>query len=107
LKSRTQLFACVIRQYGTGLYRSCVHLDEGGAHCLGAYQDEASAYETVARFLEGIRTLPHADALGGDQEYLDRVRELIAGGVGRQPPHASELPNAVSPLNHAGSLSPP
>jgi hypothetical protein len=101
VKSRTQLFTCVIRQYGTGLYRSCVHLDEAGAVCLGAYQDEASANETIARFLEGIQTLPHVDALGGDQEYLARVRELIAGGVSGQTPNMNELPNSASHINHA------
>ncbi len=49
---RNQLIACVIRQYGAGLYRAWVSLDRGHTVCLGAYQDEANATETINRFLE-------------------------------------------------------
>jgi len=49
---RNQLIACVIRQYGTGLYRAWVSLDKGHTVCLGAHQDEASATELINRFLE-------------------------------------------------------
>lgn len=82
MKSRTQLFTCVIRQYGTGLYRSCVHLDESGTICLGAYQDEASATRTIARFLEGIETLPQTDARNSEQMILERVREFLQDDLG-------------------------
>jgi hypothetical protein len=66
-----QLIACVIRQYDAGLYRAWVSLDKGHIVCLGAYQDEADATETIDRFLniyrEGrIKTpediLPHIDS---------------------------------------------
>lgn len=49
---RNRLIACVIRQYGTGLYRAWVSLDESQTVCLGAHQDEAYATEMINRFLE-------------------------------------------------------
>src|SRR5215510_15281184 len=49
---RNQLIACVIRQYGTGLYRAWVSLDKSHTVCLGAHQDEANATEMINRFLE-------------------------------------------------------
>ena len=52
---RNQLIACVIRQYGTGLYRAWVSLDRSNTICLGAHQDEASAAELINRFLESYQ----------------------------------------------------
>ena len=49
---RNQLIACVIRQYGAGPYLAWVSLDKGHMVCLGAYQDEADAVETIDRFLD-------------------------------------------------------
>ncbi len=49
---RNQIIACVVRQYGTGLYRTCVSLDKNNTICLSTHPDEASAYETINRFLE-------------------------------------------------------
>ena len=68
---RNQLVACVIRQYDAGLYRAWVSLEKGHMVCLGAYQDEADATETIDRFLDTyqdgkIKTpednLPHIDS---------------------------------------------
>ena len=52
MKNQHKPFACVIKQYGTGLYRACVSLSENNLVHLGTYQNEASAYETMNRFLE-------------------------------------------------------
>ena len=52
---RNQLIACVIRQYGAGPYRAWVSLDKGHMVCLGAYQDEMDATETVERYLDTYR----------------------------------------------------
>ena len=52
---RNQLIACVIRQYGTGLYQAWVSLDRSNTICLGAPQDEASATELINRFLESYQ----------------------------------------------------
>ncbi len=49
---RKQMIACVIRQYGTGLYRTCVSLDENSSICLSTHQDEKSAIESINRFLD-------------------------------------------------------
>src|SRR5262245_57362521 len=52
MSPRNQLIACVIGQYGTGLYRAWVSLDKSHTVCLGAHQDEADATEMINRFLE-------------------------------------------------------
>jgi hypothetical protein len=49
---RNRLMACVIKQYGTGIYRAWVSLDKGHTVCLGSHQDEADATETIDRFWE-------------------------------------------------------
>jgi hypothetical protein len=49
---RNKVIACVIRQYGTGLYRTCVSLDKNNTICLSTHPDETSATETINRFLE-------------------------------------------------------
>jgi hypothetical protein len=52
---RNQIIACVVKQYGTGLYQSCVSLGKGNVICLSTHKDEESAEETVNRFLEAQR----------------------------------------------------
>jgi len=54
-ESRQEMFACVIRQYGTGLYRSCVSMGEKETYCLGTHQDENTAMASVNRLLEARR----------------------------------------------------
>jgi len=87
---RNQLVACVIRQYGAGLYRAWVSLDKGHMVCLGAYQDEADATETIDRFLDTyqdgrIKTpediLPHIDS-SRDQDLIAHVL-VIGESVGQ------------------------
>ena len=59
-----QIFACIIRQYGTGLYRTCVSLAQNHSICLSTHSDEKSAIETIDQFRQfcesqkqdGIRT---------------------------------------------------
>lgn len=48
--TQNQVIACVVRQYGTGLYRSCVSLNKGSTICLSTHDDEQSANETINRF---------------------------------------------------------
>jgi len=52
---RNPILACVIKQYGTGLYRACVSFNKGHTVFLSAHQDEESANETVNRFQEACR----------------------------------------------------
>jgi hypothetical protein len=52
---RNPILACVIKQYGTGLYRACVSLNKGHTVFLSAHQDEESADETIHRFQEACR----------------------------------------------------
>ena len=49
---RTQVVAVVIKQYGSGLYRTCISLDKNNITCLGTHQDETSATEAINRFWE-------------------------------------------------------
>ncbi len=48
--TRNQIIACVVKQYGTGLYRSCVSLDKDNVICLSTHDDEQSANETINQF---------------------------------------------------------
>jgi hypothetical protein len=52
MPARNQLIACVIRQYGAGMYRAWVSLEKGHMICLGEYQDEADATVTIDRFMD-------------------------------------------------------
>ncbi len=52
---RNPILACVIKQYGTGLYRTCVSFDKGHAAFLSAHPDEESATETISRFEEACQ----------------------------------------------------
>ena len=50
-----RFLACIIKQYGTGLYRACVSLEKNKTICLSTHEDEASAAETIERFLGAYR----------------------------------------------------
>ncbi|HKQ77613.1 MAG TPA: hypothetical protein VJ810_28215 [Blastocatellia bacterium] len=52
---RNPILACVIRQYGTGIYRACVSFNKGHTVFLSSHQDEESANETINRFQEACR----------------------------------------------------
>lgn len=47
---RNQVIAVVIKQYGTGLYRTCVSLDKDNVTFLSTHKDERSANETISKF---------------------------------------------------------
>ena len=53
--TRNQIIACVVRQYGTGLYRSCVSFNKDNTVCLNTHDDEQSATETINRFWEACK----------------------------------------------------
>jgi hypothetical protein len=55
MEPRNQLIACVIKQYGTGLYQAWVSLDKGHTACLGSHNDEVGASETIDHFLDVYR----------------------------------------------------
>src|SRR5262245_42577438 len=91
MEPRNQLIACVIKQYGTGLYQAWVSLDKGHTACLGSHHDEAVATETINRFLdvyqEGqIKThkdiLTHIDS--SSAQDLKAPLLMIGQGVGHQ-----------------------
>jgi hypothetical protein len=47
---RNQVIAVVIKQYGTGLYRTCVSLNRDDVTFLSTHKDEWSANETIGLF---------------------------------------------------------
>lgn len=55
MKNQRKFFVCVIRQYGAGLYRTCVRVEEGQMSTLGSYASETAANEAMNRFLEAER----------------------------------------------------
>jgi hypothetical protein len=70
---REELISCIIRQYGTGLYRTCVSLDSNSTICLSTHQDEASATETINRFLETYQK-GQIKALEDILVFIDSIR---------------------------------
>jgi hypothetical protein len=78
---RKQIVACVIRQYGTGLFRTCVSMDKNNTICLSTHPDEPSATETINRFLETyqqgrIKTLEDVLAFVDSLRAKDQVNTL-------------------------------
>ncbi|MBO0798701.1 MAG: hypothetical protein J2P31_07740 [Blastocatellia bacterium] len=47
---RNQVIAVVIKQYGTGLYRTCVSMNKDDVTFLSTHKDERSADETIGLF---------------------------------------------------------
>jgi hypothetical protein len=70
MKNQFKLFACVIKQYGTGVYRACVRLGENHLVYLGAYPNEAGADAMMNRFLEAQRS--------GEVKTADDVPAFLA-----------------------------
>jgi hypothetical protein len=78
---RNPILACVIKQYGTGLYRACVSFDKGHTVFLSAHPDEESATETVNRVQEACRdgTIKTAEDLTGFATSLDSIGDATHG----------------------------
>ncbi|HMV50672.1 MAG TPA: hypothetical protein PLD20_12830 [Blastocatellia bacterium] len=58
---QNQIIACVVKQYGTGRYRSCVSLSKGNVICLSTHNDEQSATETINQFLQFWEACPRGE----------------------------------------------
>ncbi|MCI0391482.1 MAG: hypothetical protein MOB07_22295 [Acidobacteria bacterium] len=54
MSRRNQVIAVVIKQYGTGLYRTCVSLERGSVAFLNTHKDERSANETINLFWQAF-----------------------------------------------------
>lgn len=52
---RNPILACVIKEYDTDLYRTCVSFDKGHIAFLSIHPDEESAAETINRIQEACR----------------------------------------------------
>ncbi len=59
------VIAVVIKQYGTGLYRTCVSLNRENSVCLGTHDNERSANERISQFWKAYDegTIRHPDDL--------------------------------------------
>lgn len=51
-KKKNPIIAVVIRQYGTGLYRTCVSLNKNNVTYISTHPDEQSAVSTIDKFWE-------------------------------------------------------
>ena len=95
MEPRNQLVACVIKQYGTGLYQAWVSLDKGHTACLSSHDDEAGATETLDHFLDVYRegqikthkdVLTHIDSIF--VQDLAAPLLVIGSGTGQSPSHS-------------------
>lgn len=59
------IIAVVIKQYGTGLYRTCVSLNRDNSVCLGTHESETSANDRLNLFWKAYDegTIRHHDDL--------------------------------------------
>ncbi|MCI0525769.1 MAG: hypothetical protein L0Y75_10945 [Acidobacteria bacterium] len=79
---RNPIMACVIKQYGTGLYRACVSFNKGHTVFLSAHQDEESANETIHRFQEAcldgkIKTTEDVASFISSFDYKDIANQSM------------------------------
>ncbi len=76
---RQQIIAVVIKQYGTGLYRSCVSMGKDNVVYMGTHQDERSANERISQFWKAY-----------DEGEIKQPEDL-ARWMGRPAPAAEEI----------------
>jgi hypothetical protein len=74
MRRRQEILAVVIKQYGTGLYRTCVSLNRENVTCLGEHEDEGSAAERISLFWKAydegtIRNSEDLRKLSKDSKY--------------------------------------
>lgn len=83
---RNPILACVIKQYGTGLYRTCVSFDIGHIVFLSAHPDEESATETINLVQEACRdgTIKTAEDLTSFATSLDPKGDVAHGLFSRE-----------------------
>ena len=82
---RNQVIAVVIKQYGTGLYRTCVSLNRDDVTFLSTHKDERSANETIGLFWqaydEGQLKTP-ADV----EIFMHSIQPVCAAEIDQGPP---------------------
>jgi hypothetical protein len=82
MRRRQEILAVVIKQYGTGLYRTCVSLHRENVTCLGEHEDEGSAAERISLFWKAydegtIRNSEDLRKLSTDSKYGKENKENI------------------------------
>ncbi len=80
MSRRNQVIAVVIKQYGTGLYRTCVSLEKDNATLLSTHKDERSAYQTIDLFWQAY-----------DEGHLKTPEEITTFVNSIQQTNASQL----------------
>lgn len=92
-----QIIAVVIKQYGTGLYRTCVSLGKGNMTYLGTYRDERSASDKIGQFWQAWDE--------GQIRQPEDLSRLIADGA--EGSSAASLSAESPSSNAAESPGPP
>jgi hypothetical protein len=85
---RNQVIAVVIKQYGTGLYRTCVSLNRDDVTFLSTHRDERSANETIGLFWQAYDE--------GQLKTPEDVETFIHSIEPKCPPQAEH--HQVSPM---------
>jgi hypothetical protein len=86
LNHRNPILACVIKQYGSDLYRACVSLNKDHTVFLSAHPDEAGANETIHQFQEACRD----GAIKTAEDVLSFAGSLDCAKGGKTNPFSSE-----------------
>lgn len=93
MTSRNQVIAVVIKQYGSGLYRTCVSLDKDDVTFLSTHKDERSANETISLFWRAYDE--------GQLKTCDDVKSFI-NAIHPQEPKTPTTPPPVTPFPNQG-----
>lgn len=75
-----KIIAVVIKQYGTGLYRSCVSMGRENTIYLGTYRDERSASEKIDQFWKAY-----------DEGQIREAEDLVRLGHEQSVPATSDV----------------
>lgn len=81
--AQNQIIACVVKQYGTGLYRSCVSLNKGNTICLSTHDNEQSATETINQFRQFWEACPKGETRRPEDLslFLNSINGLPGGDM--------------------------
>jgi len=95
---QNQVIAVVIKQYGTGLYRTCVSLDKDNVTFLSTHKDERSANETISQFWkaydEGQLKTPEDVATFINSMQPQSAPQTQQPPIPPAPPTLPPMPNA-------------
>ncbi len=92
MQHQKSVVAVVIKQYGTGLYRTCVSLNRERTVCLGTHADEETASARLTRFWKAY----DEGTIRATEDLLQLIDPVEAGSCNDSIDHQKEHPTTPS-----------